>query len=157
MKLVFFAKLNFFWAPFGWNAISETAPSPPTAMGPPLPLSWSGGTASKLCRKKATNPLCVLQKGPGPTPLLSPINIWPTPAPAQFPPLLVQKSVSSNAGRGCEPFNRVCEKQTDYQELKFSLWQFITFTGRWWRGFFLRNSKILTAKNLGCLASLYQE
>lgn len=66
-----------------------------------------------------------------------PINTWSTPAPTQqFPLSLVLRSASSKAGEGCEPFYGVYEKQTDYQELKFSLWQSITFTGRWWQVFF---------------------
>lgn len=134
-----FSLLNLisFGLPLDEMPFCETAPPPPTAMEPSPPLSWSGGTASKLCRRKATNPLCILQRRPGPTPVLSPINIWSTPAPTQrFPPLLILRSASSKAGEGCEPFYGVCEKQTDYQELKFSLWQSITFTGRWWQVFF---------------------
>lgn len=157
MKLVFFAKCSFFWAPFGWNAIYETAPPPPTAMGSSLPPSWSGGIVSKLHRRKAISPLCILQRRPGPTPVLSPINVWSTPTPTlQFLPFLVQRSVSSKAGRGCEPF-------------KLGLWKAnwspgaeiltLTVNNLHWKvvgGVFLRNSKILKAKNLGCLASLYQ-
>lgn len=154
MKLVFFAKLNFFWAPFGWNAIYETAPPPPTTMGPTLPPSWSGGTASQLCRRKATIPLCILQRRPGPTPVLSPINILSTPAPTHFPPLLIQRGVSSKAGKGLWTLQRGLWKANwlpGAEILTLAVynlhWEQVVL-------FFLRNSKILKAKKpwMSCIS-----
>lgn len=70
---------------------------------------------NRSLQKETNNPVCILQKEPGPAPVLSPINIWSTPAPIQWlpslqPHMVVQKSVSRKAGRVYEPFNRVSEK-----------------------------------------------
>lgn len=109
--------------------------------------------------------LKALQKEGNTPTLYSTKKTWPNTSPISYKYLvhtssnticLYREASPARLGRGCEPFSKVCEKQTDYQELKFSLWQSTTFTGRWWQGFFLRNSKILKGKNLGCLASLYQ-